>query len=26
LREELYIIDIIGLLICAFGVYIATRK
>ena len=26
LGEELYIIDIIGLLICAFGVYIATRK
>ena len=26
LDEELYTIDIIGLLICAFGVYIATRK
>ena len=26
LGEELFIIDIIGLLICAFGVYIATRK
>ena len=26
LGEKLSIIDIIGLLICAFGVYIATRK
>ncbi len=26
LGENLYIIDIFGLLICAFGVYIATRK
>ena len=26
LGEELLIIDIIGLIICAFGVYIATRK
>ena len=26
LGEKLYIIDILGLLICTFGVYIATRK
>ena len=26
LGEELFIVDVIGLLICAFGVYIATRK
>ena len=26
LGEELYLIDIIGLVICTFGVYIATRK
>ena len=26
LNEELFVIDIVGLLICAFGVYIATRK
>ena len=26
LNEKLYIIDIIGLIICTFGVYIATRK
>ena len=26
LDERLYLIDIIGLLICTFGVYIATRK
>ncbi len=26
LGEELITIDVIGLLICAFGVYIATRK
>ena len=26
LGEDLFVIDIIGLLICAFGVYIATRK
>ena len=26
LGEELYLIDIFGLAICAFGVYIATRK
>ena len=26
LGEKLFVIDIIGLLICAFGVYIATRK
>ena len=26
LGEELFTIDIVGLLICAFGVYIATRK
>ncbi len=26
LGEELFLIDVIGLVICAFGVYIATRK
>jgi len=26
LGERLYAIDILGLLICTFGVYIATRK
>ena len=26
LREDLYLIDLIGLTICTFGVYIATRK
>ncbi len=26
LGEELFLVDIIGLIICAFGVYIATRK
>ena len=26
LGEDLYLIDIIGLIICTFGVYIATRK
>ena len=26
LNEELFLIDIVGLFICAFGVYIATRK
>ena len=26
LGEKLYTIDILGLLICTFGVYIATRK
>ena len=26
LGEKLFVIDIVGLLICAFGVYIATRK
>ncbi len=26
LNEELYLIDIFGLIVCAFGVYIATRK
>ena len=26
LGEELFLIDLIGLLICAFGVFIATRK
>ncbi len=26
LGEEIFVIDVIGLLVCAFGVYIATRK
>mgnify|MGYP000670644194 FL=1 len=26
LGEDLYLIDLIGLTICTFGVYIATRK
>ena len=26
LNEKLFVIDIIGLIICTFGVYIATRK
>ena len=26
LREDLFFIDIVGLVICTFGVYIATRK
>ena len=26
LDEELFLIDIVGLIICTFGVYIATRK
>ena len=26
LGEELLLVDIVGLVICAFGVYIATRK